>query len=237
MAPSLVAVAHGSRDPRSAATIRSLVDLVAAKAPDLDVRAAFLDLSTPRLSDVLRTLTGEVVVVPLLLGNAFHARVDIPALLAQARHPELSVSVADVLGPEPRLESVALRRLFAAGAHPDDPTLGVILAAAGSSYAPANAAVSTVAKRWAARHPWAGTVAAFASATTPDLPTAIRSLRARGATRIAVASWFLAPGRLPDRIATLAGPDTLVADPLGPAPELADLILDRYETAALARVA
>jgi sirohydrochlorin ferrochelatase len=237
MAPTLVAVAHGSRDPRSAAGIRSLVNLVRAKAPDLDVRTAFLDLSTPRLGDVLRGLIGEVVVVPLLLGNAFHARVDIPALIAGAQHPGLSVSVAGVLGPDTRLQSVALRRLFAAGARPDDPTLGVVLAAAGSSNASANAAVSTVARRWAARHPWAGAVAAFASATRPDLPTAIRSLHARGATRIAVASWFLAPGRLPDRIADLAGPDTLVAAPLGPAPDLADVILDRYEAAALVRVA
>ena len=237
MAPTLVAVAHGSRDPRSAASIRSLVDAVRAKAPDLDVRVAFLDLSTPRLGDVLRTLTGEVVVVPLLLGNAFHARVDIPALLTEAEHPRLSVSVTDVLGPDARLESIALRRLFAAGARPDDPELGVVLAAAGSSHAPANAAVSTVARRWAAGYPWAGAVAAFASATTPDLPAAIRSLRARGATRIAVASWFLAPGRLPDRIADLAGPDTLVAAPLGADPDLADLILDRYEAAALARAA
>jgi sirohydrochlorin ferrochelatase len=237
MAPPLVAVAHGSRDPRSAATVASLLEVVRAKAPDLDVRAAFLDLSTPRLGDVLRTLTGEVVVVPLLLGNAFHARVDIPALIAEATSARLAVTVADVLGPDHRLESIALRQLFATGARPDDPSLGVVLAAAGSSHALANAAVSTVAKRWAARYRWAGATAAFASATTPDLPAAIRRLRALGATRIAVASWFLAPGHLPDQIASLAGPDALVADPLAPDPTLADLILDRYEAAALARVA
>jgi sirohydrochlorin ferrochelatase len=237
MTPALVAVAHGSRDPRSAGSVRSLVKVISALAPDLDVRAAFLDLSVPRLDDVLRSLSGEVVVVPLLLGNAFHARVDIPTLVATAQHRRLSVSVADVLGPDTRLESVALRRLFAAGGRPDDPGLGVVLAAAGSSHAPANAAVSTVARRWAARYPWAGAVAAFASATGPDVPAAIRTLRARGATRIAVASWFVAPGLLPDRIAELAGPAAIMASPLGADPELAELILDRYEAAALARVA
>ena len=78
MAPPLVAVAHGSRDPRSAATVAALVDVVRAQAPTLDVRTAFLDLSAPRLPDVLAALHGaghrDVVVVPLLLGKAFHAR-------------------------------------------------------------------------------------------------------------------------------------------------------------------
>jgi sirohydrochlorin ferrochelatase len=236
LSPPLVAVAHGSRDPRSAATVTALLDVARAARPWLDIRGAFLDLSAPRLRDVLAGLRGEVVVVPLLLGRAYHARVDLPALIAEAtaRQACLSVTVADVLGPDRRLESIALSRLLATGARVDDPSLGVLLAAAGSSHTPANAAVSTVARRWAARHAWAGTVAAFAAATNPDVPTAIRRLRARGARTIAVASWFLAPGRLPDRIATqalAADPHALIADPLGPAPDLANLVLDRYDEA------
>jgi sirohydrochlorin ferrochelatase len=231
MAPTLVAVAHGSRDPRSAATVTRLLDEVRTARPDLDVRAAFLDLSAPRLTDVLESLPGEAGVVPLLLGRAYHARVDIPAMIAAARRPAL---VADVLGPDDRLESVALQRLCAAGARLNDRRLGVVLAGAGSSHAPANAAVSTVASRWVARYGWAGAVAAFASATGPDVPTAIRQLRARGARRIAVASWFLAPGQLPDRITSQAletDPAALIADPLGAHPDLAELVSERYEDA------
>ncbi len=244
VAPPLVAVAHGSRDPRSAATVAALVDVVRGRAPSLEVAAAFLDLSAPRLPDVLAALHGaghrDVVVVPLLLGKAFHARVDLPAVVAEAtaRLPRLSVSVSDVLGPDPRLPDLALRRLRAAGARTDDRSLGVILAGAGSSHPPANAAVSTVATEWARSSGWAGVEAAFASAARPDVPAAAAALRARGARRIAVASWFLAPGRLPDRIAAQAreaDPAAVVAEPLGPDPALADLVLDRYaETAAVA---
>lgn len=238
--PPLVAVAHGSRDPRSAATIAALVDVVRARAPGLDVRTAFLDLSAPRLPDVLAALHGAghryVVVVPLLLGKAFHARVDLPSMVAEAsaRLPRLAVSVADVLGPDPRLPEIALRRLAAAGARPDDPELGVLLAGAGSSHPPANRAVSTVASSWTSLG-WAGVEAAFASSARPDVPAAVAALRARGARRIAVASWFLAPGRLPDRVASLAraaDPAAIVADPLGPDASLADLVLDRYDAAA-----
>jgi sirohydrochlorin ferrochelatase len=240
VAPPLVAVAHGSRDPRSAATIAALLSVVREQEPELDVRAAFLDLSAPRLPDVLSALAAEghrdAVIVPLLLGSAFHARVDLPALVseAHARLPRLSVSVSDVLGPDERLFSVALRRLSEAGAALDDSELGVVLAGAGSSHAPANQAVASVAEAWAARFPVAGVRAAFASAASPDVLTAIAALRAAGASRIAVASWFLAPGRLPDRVATLAGQDAVVAAPLGADPALAELIVDRYLSAATA---
>ena len=62
-APALVTLAHGSRDPRSAATIRSLVDEV--RSPDLDV----LDKTEPTAlrsgavsSGVARDLTRMLVV-------------------------------------------------------------------------------------------------------------------------------------------------------------------------------
>ncbi|HYS39472.1 MAG TPA: CbiX/SirB N-terminal domain-containing protein [Pseudonocardiaceae bacterium] len=235
----LVAVAHGSRDPRSAATVHELSDVVRAAAPGLDVRVAFLDLSAPRLADVLSAVHDEghdeVVVVPLLLGSAYHARVDIPGVLAGAPH-RLRIHLADVLGPDPRLESAALRRLAAAGADPTDAGLGVVLAAAGSSHQPANAAVRAVARRWARRTLWTGSVAAFAAAAEPDVPTAVAALRAAGARRIAVGSWFLAPGRLPDRVSR-AAPGALIAAPLGADPAVAQVILARYEAAVRYRVA
>jgi sirohydrochlorin ferrochelatase len=234
----LVAVAHGSRDPRSAATITALLDVVRARRPDLDVRAAFLELSAPRLPDVLAALTAEghrdAVIVPLLLGSAYHARVDLPGLVAEAhaRLPRLTLSVSEVLGPDERLATVALRQLAATGVALDDPSLGVVLAGAGSSHAPANAAVAAVASSWARRF---RVLPAFASMADPDVPAAVAALRASGARRIAVASWFLAPGRLPDKVAALAGPDALVAEPLGPAPELAEVVLDRYAEVTVMR--
>jgi sirohydrochlorin ferrochelatase len=241
MAPPLIAVAHGSRDPRSAATVHALLDVVRAMAPDVDVRAAFLDLSAPRLPDVLAAVHAEghdeVVVVPLLLGRAYHARVDIPGAVAAAatRHPRLRLTVADVLGPDHRLESAAFRRLLAAGADPADDRLGVVLAAAGSSHEPANALVRLVARGWARGTRWHA-VAAFAAAADPGMSAAIKRLRARGARRIAVGSWFLAPGRLPDRVARDAltlDPGAVVAAPLGADPDVADVVLSRYAAAQI----
>ncbi|RZS31449.1 sirohydrochlorin ferrochelatase [Herbihabitans rhizosphaerae] len=236
MTSPLIAVAHGSRDPRSAATIGDVVDALRARHSGLDVRAAFLDLSTPRLLDVLAGVHAEghreVVLAPLLLGRAYHAKVDLPALVAEAhtRFPRLSVRVADVLGPDDRLETAVRARLLESIVDDQDPELGIVLAGTGSSHAPANAQVAAVARRWAARAGCAGVAPAFAAAT-PDVPAAVARLRARGARRIAVASWFLAPGLLPDRVARLAheaAPGTIMAEPLDAHPDVLDVITDRY---------
>lgn len=229
---ALVAVAHGSRDPRSAATISALVDQVRWLRPDIDVRLAFLDLCAPRLIDVLATVP-RAVVVPLLLGRAYHAKVDVPGEVdrAVAARPHLDVVVTDVLGPDPRLEAAALRRLAEVGVSPDDPDVGVVLAAAGSQQAPSNAAVSAIAAAWAQQTRWQVT-AAFACTVRPTVPDAIATLQAAGARRIAIASWFLAPGLLPTKVSRLAHETTLVTAPIGTDFAVAEIITDRYSAAA-----
>ncbi|GLY39466.1 cobalamin biosynthesis protein [Amycolatopsis sp. NBRC 101858] len=236
MTPPLVAVAHGSRDPRSATTVRALVDVVRAQAPGLSVHESFLDLSAPNVTDVLRSLYADghrsAVVVPLLLGSAFHARVDLPALIDQVVSgcPGFRVEVSDVLGADPALEAVALDRLAAA---PRRRGTGVLLSAVGSSNASANAVVASLASRWESRL-GVPVSEAFASATQPDIPAAAARLRERGVRHLVVASWFLAPGLLPDRIERLAreaDPRAFVAAPLADDPRVADVVISRYATA------
>ncbi|MBI0375979.1 sirohydrochlorin chelatase, partial [Streptomyces albiflaviniger] len=83
---------------------------------------------------------------------------------------------------------------------------------------------------------WCAVRPAFASASLPRTEDAVRALRAEGVPRVAVAPYVIAPGRLPDRIASgaeAAGAD-LLAPVLGPAPELARLLLTRYDEARAA---
>ncbi|WP_317621081.1 CbiX/SirB N-terminal domain-containing protein, partial [Streptomyces sp. CBMA123] len=75
------------------------------------------------------------------------------------------------------------------------------------------------------------------SADGPRVPDALAALRAAGASRTAVSPYLLAPGLLPDRIAAAAEGADVLADVLGPAPELAALLLQRYDQARRAAVA
>ena len=116
-APALIALAHGSRDPPSAQTIKALVDEVRAMRPDLRIEPAFLELAKPSFTTVVDRLVkagyDEIVVVPLLLTEAYHAKVDVPSEVAAAteRHPGLRVRATRVLGLETAFLEVLDRRL------------------------------------------------------------------------------------------------------------------------------
>jgi sirohydrochlorin ferrochelatase len=233
--PSLVAVAHGSADPAAAVATRELLDAVRARRPGLDVREAYLDHTTPSLTDTLGALPGPAVVLPLLLGHAYHSRVDIPAALPAAAH---RVVQADVLGPADLLVTALERRLTEAGVALGDPATAVVLAAAGSSDRAAVAEVRALAAAWRSSG-WADVVAAFGSAADPTVASAVRALRASGVPRVAVSAYLLFPGRFATTIAaeaTAEGGDVTAA-PLGAAPEIAELVLRRYDAAVAALAA
>lgn len=237
--PVLLVIAHGSRDPRHAATVHALTARVRALRPGLRVETGFLDFNAPSVPRVLERLdaegAGEVVALPLLLTRAFHAKSDIPAVLreARARLPRLRVRQAEVLGPSPLLNSALERRLYEAGVRPGDKgSTGLVLASAGSTDPEAIAVIAEIAREL--RHTgWCSVRPAFASASQPRTEDAVRALQADGVRRVAVAPYVIAPGRLPDRIAAgaaEAGADVL-AGVLGASPELARLLLDRYDEA------
>ncbi|WP_338905740.1 sirohydrochlorin chelatase [Streptomyces nigra] len=232
--PVLLVIAHGSRDPRHAATVHALVRQVRAMRPGLRVETGFLDFNVPSVQGVLESLAAEgvrdVVALPLLLTRAFHAKADIPAVLREAP-ATLRIRQADVLGPSPLLIAALERRLYEAGLTPaDKSSTGVVLASAGSTDPEAIAVIAEIAREW--RHTgWCAVRPAFASAALPRTEDAVRELRDLGCARVAVAPYVLAPGRLPDRIARGAAGADVLADVLGAAPEVARLLLARYEAA------
>ena len=107
-APALVILAHGSRDPRSAATVHSLVKCLRETRDDLRIEASFLDHCPPTPYQVLGKLAAEgveeVVVLPLLLSSAYHAKIDVPAVVdeARSRFPGLRIIALKSL-PKPGL--------------------------------------------------------------------------------------------------------------------------------------
>ncbi|OBB32424.1 sirohydrochlorin ferrochelatase [Mycolicibacterium peregrinum] len=232
---TLVLTAHGSADPRSSANAHAIGGHLRRLLPDTDVRVAFCEQNAPNLTDVLPDVEPGAVVVPLLLGSAYHARIDIPELIADAG---AEVIQANVLGEDPRLLQVARERLTSVGVSRFDADLGVILVGVGSSHPAANARTAALTGALAEGTRWAGTEVAFATGQAPSLPDAIERLRRRGARRLAIAPWFLAHGRITDRVAEFACAAGIpMADPLGAHRLVAATVLDRYEEALAARSA
>ena len=249
LTPSLIAIAHGSRDPRAGATIAELLAAARTRAAvrglaGLEVRGAFLGHAPPAPLQVLSALAGDgggerdVVVLPLLLTAAYHSGTDIPGVLAEATAglPGLRIRYGEPLGPHPGLVRALERRLAETGQDPGgDPSgTAVVLASAGSSQLSANAAIARMATGWQADRGWLAVRPAYASAASPTPAEAVADLLRGGAGRVVVASYLLAPGLFADRIreSSLAAGAAAVSAPLGAAPEVADVLLDRYLQAA-----
>ena len=232
---TLVLTAHGSKDPRSGANARAIAGRIARMRPGLDVRLAFCDLNTPSLTDVLNSLSGTAraaVVTPLLLANAYHARIDIPGQIAGCGAAERGIEVrqSEVLGVDPRLVSLLRRRVMESGVSRLDDRVGVLVVAIGSSDAAANAHSAQVAPKLMAGTRWAGATTAFVTRPNPSLAEAADLLRRRGAQRVVIAPWFLAPGRLPNRVREFADDAGVpLAAPLGAHRLVAETVLDRFD--------
>ncbi|POX48593.1 sirohydrochlorin chelatase [Streptomyces sp. Ru71] len=229
--PALVAVAHGSRDPRALTTVRALLERVRELRPDLPVHLGHIELNAPLLPDTLAALGDtEAVLVPLLLSRGYHVKQDIPELAAAS---PVRARLADPLGPHPLLVEALHARLTEAGwptrmTDADRRTGGVVLASAGSRDPDSTAGTRRTASLLADRL-GVPVVPAYASAATPTVETAIRALTARGRHRIAVASCFTAPGRFATECAKAT--PWIATAPLGAHPAMARLVLSRYDQA------
>jgi sirohydrochlorin ferrochelatase len=229
---TLVLTAHGSRDPRSAANAHAVADRIRRMRPGLEVRIAFCDLNTPRLIDVL---TPGAVVTPLLLADAYHARIDIPGQIASCG---VTARQAGVLGEDDRLVHVMHERLAELGVSTSDPELGVVVVAIGSTHAAANARTERVAHKLIAGSHWVRATTAFATGSGPSPAEAVDRLRHSGARRVAIAPWFLAPGRLTDRVLEYAAVQGIpMATPLGSHRLVAETVLERFDTASAEPIA
>lgn len=216
----LVAVAHGTADPAGIAVVHELVRELARRRPELPVSLGFVDLLTPALPDLARrvaTDADEAVMVPLLLSSGYHVYVDIAAEAARRPH---KLRAAAALGPDPVLADILADRLGDLSRVDQ-----VVLAAAGSSDSRALMDCAETADLLARRVDRPVAVG-YLSGAGERLPSVLSRVRGR----VAVATYLLAPGFFANRVRRLAG-SRFVSPPLGADPRLAELALQRFDTA------
>lgn len=243
---AILVVGHGTRDRDGVAGFTTLIDLVARRA-GVPVSGGFIELSAPPVRDAVAGLVAagqrHLGVVPLMLTAAGHAKGDIPAAITREidRHSGLSYAYGRPLGPHPTLLDLLDERLATILEDAERPDTTVIFVGRGSTDPDANAEHVKVARLVWERGGLGGVEPAFISLTEPGVPVALERARRLGARRIAVLPYFLFAGVLPTRTAVQArrwaqthpAIDLRVANVLGPAPALADLVIARYHEALL----
>lgn len=110
----IILFAHGSRDPQWALPLEGLARGVRARAPEVAVATAFLELMSPTLEAAVEDLVArgvaDVAVLPVFWAAGGHVTRDLPQLLqkAQATHPGVRMTVLPVLSDLPGvLDAVA----------------------------------------------------------------------------------------------------------------------------------
>lgn len=183
-----VLLAHGSPDPRSGVVVRATAATLAHRLA-LPVSVAFLDHELPDLTSAVQAgrdcdPDDHVVILPLLLSSAFHARVDVPAAVdALPVSSSRQVSLLNPLGhPAQLLDDLLIRAagpcvVVAAGTRVDEERDVFVAAVSASS-----------------RRTGIFALATFATGPGPRLEDVVL---AGSAT---VIPWLLAPGRLLDAI-------------------------------------
>ncbi|MER5484402.1 CbiX/SirB N-terminal domain-containing protein [Streptomyces sp. NPDC002812] len=226
----LVIAVHGSAVPEAAATIDRLVAAVEAIS-GVHALVGHLDVQRPSLAEVVREHPSAVV-VPLLLGDGFHRRVDIPAVLEGT-----GCVLTEGLSGERDIARALHGRLREAERRrgPYTRADAVVVAGAGSSRPGGNAGTEACAAQLSALLEYDGgaapvpAVPAYLTSAGPTVAEALDSFHAAGYRRIAVATHLLAPGRFTRALNASAA--WTVSEPLADHPRLARLVLGRYESA------
>lgn len=241
MTRGILLVGHGTREPAGTAQFLALADRVAALVPELAVVPAFLDYATPGIQAGLEQLVNRgaraVVILPLLLFAAGHAKQDLPAHLALARqrHPQVTLSLAPVLGMDPDLVRLCARHL-----PPDSPDTAVLLVGRGSSDPEANEGLVEVVRLLRQAYGSGTLTHAYCDVASPSVAEGLECCLASGARRVVMLPYLLFRGVLMDRLAVLltscaaANPNVAfdLAGALGLAdsPGFAELVLSRIKS-------
>ncbi len=110
-------LAHGSREKQTEKTFEAVVNMARQKVQK-PLMIAYMEFSEQNIRKGLEQLAAQGVknirVVPYFLFSGIHIREDIPRELAEytSRHPEITVTMADTLGADPRLADILVDRIL-----------------------------------------------------------------------------------------------------------------------------
>lgn len=233
-------VGHGSRCGRSAREMQHLADGVGTALDGVAVEVGYLEMTDPPAGRVIDDLAARgcrrVVVLPMVLLGAGHAKSDVPAIVVEARlrHPEVQFSFGRPLGVTRAPVELLGEAVVAAGGA----GLPLLMVARGTSDPDANADAYKAARLVAE---WTGAPfvhVGFSGVTGPSIPESAEVFARLGHRRIAVAWWYLCHGRLVeqgrdelDRFGQQSGVELVDAGHLGADLALVPLVLERYREA------
>jgi sirohydrochlorin cobaltochelatase len=242
--PGVLLVGHGTRRPSGIAEFEQLAALVAQRLAPMPVASAFLEHAEPSIAAAVERMNradiDRLAVVPVLLFAAGHAKRDIPAAVEPATHgTSIARTIfASPLGCDDTVIELSAGKYYEAipqSSHIPHGDTQLILVGRGSSDAEATREMHRFAQLRRERTPVGALSVCFLAVAQPSFDEAIHRAAAGGCARVVVQPHLLFAGELVDRIrarvqaiaAANAEKSWIFAEPLGPMPDLADVIAQK----------
>jgi len=252
---AIVIAGHGSRDPEGVMEFAQLANLVRQRAGERQIQYGFLEFARPTIDEAARSLitTGQqrIVIVPLVLLAATHAKNDLPSevLALQREFSATQIHYGPPLHLHPNILRLFRHRIIEAEARSPRKIRRsescLVVVGRGTTDPDANSDVSKLARMLQEGMGFGGSYVCYSGTAKPLVADGLAQAVRLGFERIVVAPFFLFTGVLVKRIydvtdaAAVEHPKTefVKADYLGIDPLLADAFLERAEETVAGKAA
>jgi sirohydrochlorin cobaltochelatase len=230
---AILLVGHGSRDPEGNEELLRFADSVREKSPEFVIETCFLEFATPNIAQGITNCVEQgarrVVLVPIILFAAGHAKIHIPVEIDQAkkRYPDVEFAYGRPIGIHQKVLDILKSRLDEVGfkkpvelpadmnewnPNPVDKPEGVegsgerdtetaiLLLGRGSSDGDANGDFLKMSRLLWEQVPAKWVESSFIGVTQPSFPEGLERCLRLGAKKIYVLPYFLFTGILIKRI-------------------------------------
>ena len=241
----MLLVGHGTRDERGVAEFVETTTLVAKLVPEIAVESGFLELAEPSIELALERLVErrvrEVIVVPLLLFAAGHAKQDIPEEVAAAavRFPHVKLRQAGPLGCHEKILAASAERfqsVLPAGECDPVSDVALVMVSRGTSDASAIEEARRFVQQRRQLTPVASATIGFMAVAEPSVADRLEALARSSYSCVVVQPHLLFHGKLTSDLQAMVQSKQaesrakrwLVADHLGPCKLVAQAAVSRF---------
>jgi len=244
---AVVVVGHGSRDPEGNEEIRQFVQSMKSQLGVPIVETCFLEFERPTVKDGLEASVAKgatrVIVIPLMLFSAGHAKIHIPAELDEIRekYPQVEFIYGRPIGIHHQVLEILTSRLAQLGLDPQEEQrdTAVLVIGRGSSDHDANSDLFKMSRLFWERLKVGTVETAFMGVTQPLVDGGIDRCVRLGAKKVIIMPYFLFTGILIKRMeamvkdfqAVYPGVEFQMTEYFGFHPLLAEVVKDRVKEA------
>ncbi|MER2191447.1 MAG: sirohydrochlorin chelatase [Solibacillus sp.] len=229
-------VAHGTRVEQGIIEARMFIEGVKSYVPADIQEIAFLELASPDILQgiaqcVARGAT-KVVVVPILLLAAQHAKEDIPEILAQARekYPQLPITVGQPFGIHDKLIDTLYARIREQQVD-ILPEAEVLLVGRGSSDPDVARDMGLIAERLQQHYTFTRVRTCFLYGASPSFEETIAELEQRNVKQLFIVPYLLFAGLLRNgiqkKLQDFDQSRIILCDSLGYSDSVRDVLIER----------